>query len=275
MLTIINATRCGFINDLLTVIQGIVVMDIFNLKGKCAIVTGASTGLGKGMAIGLAEAGADLVLVDYVDCKETEEEIKALKRKSITVIADLMTIAPIQTIINEAIKAFGKIDILVNNAGIIRRTPAIDFSEKDWDEVMSINCKTVFFFCQAVARDMMKRKYGKIINISSLLAFQGGILVPSYSASKGAVAQITKALCNEWAQHGINVNAIAPGYMATNNTKALREDPVRSRQILERIPAGRWGLPDDLKGAVVFLASKASDYVNGHVLVVDGGWLAR
>jgi 2-deoxy-D-gluconate 3-dehydrogenase len=173
------------------------------------------------------------------------------------------------------VQKFGKVDILVNNAGIIRRTPAIDFSEKDWDEVMAINSKTVFFLCQAAARDMMKRKYGKIINIASLLAFQGGITVPSYSASKGAVAQITKALSNEWAQHGITVNAIAPGYMATNNTKALREDPVRSKAILDRIPTGRWGTPDDVKGAAVFLASHASDYVNGHVLVVDGGWMAR
>jgi 2-deoxy-D-gluconate 3-dehydrogenase len=163
----------------------------------------------------------------------------------------------------------------VNNAGIIRRTPAIDYSEKDWDEVMTVNAKTVFFLSQAAARDMMKRKHGKIINIASLLSFQGGILVPAYTASKAAVAQVTKAMANEWAEHGICVNAIAPGYMATNNTKALREDPVRSKAILDRIPAGRWGKPEDLQGAVVFLASPASDYVNGHVLVVDGGWMAR
>jgi 2-deoxy-D-gluconate 3-dehydrogenase len=181
----------------------------------------------------------------------------------------------IEKVVGTAVAEFGKIDILVNNAGIIRRSPAIDFSEKDWDEVMTLNAKTVFFLSQAAGRDMMKRKYGKIINISSLLAFQGGIIVPSYSASKGAVAQVTKALANEWAQHGITVNAIAPGYMATNNTKALREDPVRSRAILDRIPAGRWGVPDDVGGAAVFLASRASDYVNGHVLVIDGGWLAR
>jgi len=184
-------------------------------------------------------------------------------------------VKPIQSIVDETIRVFGKVDILVNNAGIIRRTPAIDFSEKDWDDVMAINSKTVFFFCQAAARDMMKRKHGKIINIASLLAFQGGIIVPSYSASKGATAQVTKALANEWASHGITVNAIAPGYMATNNTKALREDPERSKSILDRIPAGRWGVPDDVKGAAVFLASQASNYVNGHVLVVDGGWLAR
>jgi 2-deoxy-D-gluconate 3-dehydrogenase len=176
---------------------------------------------------------------------------------------------------DETIRTFGKVDILINNAGIIRRTPAIEFSEKDWDDVMAINSKTVFFFCQAVARDMMKRKQGKIINIASLLAFQGGIIVPSYSASKGAAAQVTKALANEWAQHGININAIAPGYMATNNTKALREDSVRAKSILDRIPAGRWGEPDDVKGAAVFLASQASNYINGHILVVDGGWMAR
>ncbi len=196
-------------------------------------------------------------------------------RKAITVVANLMSVEPIQSIVDKTIKNFGKVDILVNNAGIIRRTPAIDYSEKDWDEVMSINSKTVFFFSQAVARDMMKRKSGKIINIASLLAFQGGILVPAYAASKGSVAQITKALANEWAQHGININAIAPGYMATNNTKALREDSARSKSILDRIPAERWGTPEDLQGTAVFLASKASDYVNGHVLVVDGGWMAR
>jgi 2-dehydro-3-deoxy-D-gluconate 5-dehydrogenase len=250
-------------------------MSLFDLTGKTAIVTGASTGLGRGMALGLAEAGANTVLVDYVTSDETGKEIQALGRKAISIIANLMTIEPIQSILDETIKTFGKVDILVNNAGIIRRTPAIEFSEKDWDEVMAINSKTVFFFCQAAARDMMKRKQGKIINIASLLAFQGGIIVPSYSASKGATAQITKALANEWAPHGINVNAIAPGYMATNNTKALREDPVRSKSILDRIPANRWGTPDDVKGAAVFLASQASDYINGHVLVVDGGWMAR
>jgi 2-deoxy-D-gluconate 3-dehydrogenase len=250
-------------------------MNRFDLSGRVAIVTGASTGLGKGMSLGLAEAGADLVLVDYVVSTETAEEIKAMGRKAITIVADLMTVGPIQSIVNETIRTFGKVDVLVNNAGIIRRTPALDFSEKDWDDVMAINSKTVFFFCQAVAHDMMKRKYGKIINVASLLAFQGGIFVPSYAASKGAVAQVTKALANEWAQHGISINAIAPGYMATNNTKALREDPVRSKTILDRIPAGRWGIPDDLKGPVMFLASPASDYMNGHVLVVDGGWMAR
>jgi 2-deoxy-D-gluconate 3-dehydrogenase len=248
---------------------------LFNLTGKTAIVTGASTGLGQGMSLGLAEAGADVVLIDHVESTETDQRIRALGRKSLPLVANLMEMSSISMIVEKTLKTFGKIDILVNNAGIIRRTPAIDFSEKDWDEVMTLNAKTVFFFSQAVARDMMTRKEGKIINIASLLSFQGGIVVPSYAASKGAVAQVTKALANEWAKHGININAIAPGYMATNNTKALREDPVRSKAILERIPAARWGLPSDLAGVAVFLASHASDYVNGHVLVVDGGWLAR
>lgn len=249
--------------------------NLFDLSGKVAIVTGASTGLGQGMALGLAEAGADVVLVDYVPSTETESQIKKLGRKSLVMELNLMKMESIGILVENAIKTFGKIDILVNNAGIIRRTPAIDFSEKDWDEVMQLNSKTVFFLSQACARDMMKRKYGKIISVASLLAFQGGILVPSYAASKGAVAQVTKSMANEWAKDGININAIAPGYMATNNTKALREDPVRTKAILDRIPAGRWGLPTDVQGVAVFLASPASDYVNGHVLVVDGGWLAR
>lgn len=249
--------------------------NLFDLSGKVAVITGASTGLGQGMSLGLAEAGANVVLVDYVLSTETEEMIKKLGRKTLMLELNLMKIESIQTLMEKAIGAFGKVDILVNNAGIIRRTPAIDFSEKDWDEVMQINSKTVFFLSQACARDMMKRKYGKIINIASLLAFQGGVFVPSYAASKGAVAQITKSMANEWAKDGITINAIAPGYMATNNTKALRQDEARSKSILDRIPAGRWGLPSDVQGAAIFLASPASDYVNGHVLVVDGGWMAR
>ncbi|MCX6142442.1 MAG: 2-dehydro-3-deoxy-D-gluconate 5-dehydrogenase KduD [Ignavibacteriales bacterium] len=249
--------------------------NLFDLAGKIAIVTGGYQGLGRGMAIGLAEAGADVVLVDRQEALETAGVIHSLGQKSLTIAANLMSIEPIPSIVQRTIETFGKIDILINNAGTIRRTPAIDYSEKDWDEVMAVNSKTVFFFSQAVARDMMKRKSGKIINIASLLSFQGGIIVPAYAASKGAVAQVTKALANEWAAHGINVNAIAPGYMATDNTKALREDPVRSKAILDRIPAGRWGTLEDLAGVAVFLASSASDYVNGHVLVVDGGWLAR
>lgn len=249
-------------------------MNLFDLTGKTAVVTGASTGLGRGMTLALANAGADIVLVDHTKREDSMSEVQALGRRAVAIQADLSRMDSIEQILKIAIAEFGKIDILVNNAGIIRRTPAIDSSEKDWDDVLAVNAKSVFFLAQAAARDMMKRKYGKIINIASLLSFQGGILVPSYAASKGAVAQITKALANEWAAHGICVNAIAPGYMETNNTKALREDPVRSKAILDRIPAGRWGSPDDLRGAVVFLASAASDYVNGHVLVVDGGWLA-
>ena len=247
----------------------------FDLTGKVAIVTGGYQGLGRGMAIGLAEAGADVVLVDRQDATETAGVVRSLGRKALTFAVDLMSIEPIPLIVQKTVETFGRIDILINNAGTIRRTPAIDYSEKDWDDIMAVNAKTVFFFSQAVARDMMKRKSGKIINIASLLSFQGGIIVPAYAASKGAVAQITKALANEWAAHGINVNAIAPGYMATDNTKALREDAVRSKAILDRIPAGRWGTPQDLAGVAVFLASPASDYINGHVLVVDGGWLAR
>jgi 2-dehydro-3-deoxy-D-gluconate 5-dehydrogenase len=249
--------------------------ELFDLLGKSAIVTGAGTGLGQGMALGLAEAGADLLLVDRVMPLETETMARELGRKVVSVVADLSTTQPIEGIVQKAITEFGKVDILINNAGIIRRTPAIEFSEKDWDDVMAINAKTVFFFSQAVGRDMMKRKKGKIINIASLLSFQGGITVPSYSASKGAVAQITKALANEWGKFGLNINAIAPGYMVTNNTENLRKDAERTRAISERIPAGRWGTPNDLKGPAVFLASDASDYLNGHVLVVDGGWMAR
>ncbi|MCX6142362.1 MAG: 2-dehydro-3-deoxy-D-gluconate 5-dehydrogenase KduD [Ignavibacteriales bacterium] len=248
---------------------------MFDLTGRVAIVTGGFRGLGRGMSIGLAEAGADVVLVDREEALETAGVIQSMGRKSLTVVADLMSIEAIPSIVQRTVNSFGKVDILVNSAGTIRRTPAIDYSEKDWDDIMAVNAKTVFFFSQAVARDMMKRKSGKIINIASLLSFQGGIIVPAYAASKGAVAQVTKALANEWAAHGINVNAIAPGYMATDVTKALREDPVRSKAIFDRIPASRWGTPEDLAGVAVFLASSASDYVNGHVLVVDGGWLAR
>ncbi|ABP68286.1 2-deoxy-D-gluconate 3-dehydrogenase [Caldicellulosiruptor saccharolyticus DSM 8903] len=252
------------------------ILDKFKLDGKVAIVTGASTGLGQGMAIALAEAGADIVGVDYVPCTETKQKIESIGRRFLEIQANLMTIEPINMIIEKTIQEFGKLDILVNNAGIIRRCDAIDFTEKDWDDVLAINLKTVFFFCQAAARQFIKQGTGgKIINIASMLSFQGGIRVPSYTASKSGVAGITKALANEWAKYKINVNAIAPGYMATNNTQQLREDPQRSAEILSRIPAGRWGTPEDLQGAVVFLASDASEYVNGCILNVDGGWLAR
>jgi 2-dehydro-3-deoxy-D-gluconate 5-dehydrogenase len=248
---------------------------LFDLTGKTAVVTGAGTGLGLGMSHALAAAGADLVMVDLMENEEALRAVRAHGHGAVPVIADLSSTKPVGTIIATALKEFSRIDILVNNAGIIRRQKAIDFTEKDWDDVMAVNARSLFFLAQAAAREMMKRRYGKIVNIASLLSFQGGILVPSYAASKAAVAQVTKAMANEWAEFGITANAIAPGYMATDNTRALREDPVRSQAILQRIPAGRWGLPDDLAGAVVFLSSPASDYVNGHVLVVDGGWLAR
>jgi 2-deoxy-D-gluconate 3-dehydrogenase len=249
----------------------------FDLGGKTAIVTGCTTGLGQGMAVGLAQAGAAVVGVDYVDdYQETQQKIEALGGKFLFIQANLMTTEPIQGIIDKAVATYGSVDILVNNAGIIRREDAIDFTEKDWDDVLSINLKTVFFFSQAAARQYIKQKTGgKIINIASMLSFQGGIRVPSYTASKSGVMGITRLMANEWAKYDININAIAPGYMATNNTQALREDPVRSKAILERIPAGRWGLPEDLVGPVVFLASDAANYVNGYTLAVDGGWLAR
>ncbi len=248
---------------------------LFDLTGNVAIVTGASTGLGQGMAIGLAEAGADIVLIGRSAMKETQSHIESLGRKAFPIVADLKSVESAAKITEGAMKEFGKIDILVNNAGIIRRTPAVDYSVQDWDDVMDTNIRTVFFLCQSVGREMIKQKSGKIINIASLLSFQGGITVPAYAASKGAIAQLTKALANEWAGHGININAIAPGYMVTNNTENLRKDATRFKSISDRIPAGRWGMPDDLKGVVVFLASKASDYIHGHVLAVDGGWLGR
>ncbi|MCT4686643.1 2-dehydro-3-deoxy-D-gluconate 5-dehydrogenase KduD [Vallitalea sp.] len=248
----------------------------FTLEGKVAIVTGCSTGLGQGMTLGLAEAGADIVGVDYVDAPETQEKVEALGRKYLGIKANLLTTEPIQGIVDQTVEKFGRVDILINNAGIIRREDSINFTEKDWDDVMNINVKTVFFFSQAVAKQFMKQKSGgKIINIASMLSFQGGIRVPSYTASKSGVMGITRLLANEWAKENININAIAPGYMDTNNTAALKADPVRSKAILDRIPANRWGLPADLAGPVVFLASEAGSYVNGYTLAVDGGWLAR
>lgn len=227
------------------------------------------------MSLGLASAGADIVLVDHRERDDVASQIRKMGRKVLTLHGDLSQMAVMENVVNATLDNFGKVDILVNNAGIIRRTPAIDFSESDWDDVMNLNAKTVFFLSQLCARDMMKRNYGKIINIASLLSFSGGITVPSYAASKGAVAQITKALANEWAKDGICINAIAPGYMVTDNTKALRENPERNSAISARIPAERWGTPADLAGVAIFLASKASDYVNGHLLTVDGGWMAR
>jgi 2-deoxy-D-gluconate 3-dehydrogenase len=252
------------------------ILDRFQLSGKVAIVTGARTGLGQGMACGLAEAGVDVTGVDIGSMAETEKIIGGLGRKFLGIEADLSDIRVIEEIVSKTVAVFGKIDILVNNAGIIRRADAVEFTEKDWDDVMNVNLKTLFFFSQALARHCIGRNSGgKIINVASMLSFQGGIRVPSYTASKSGVMGITRLMANEWAKYNINVNAIAPGYMATDNTKALREDPKRSEEILGRIPAGRWGVPDDLKGVAVFLASEASNYVNGFTVAVDGGWLAR
>ncbi|WP_397533127.1 2-dehydro-3-deoxy-D-gluconate 5-dehydrogenase KduD [Roseateles sp.] len=252
------------------------ILDNFQLSGRVAIVTGCNTGLGQGMALALAEAGADIVGVNVSEPTETKQQVEAQGRRFLDLRANLADISCIDGLIAEARQLTGNIDILVNNAGIIRREDAIKFSEKDWDDVIDINLKTVFFFSQAVAKQYLAQgSGGKIINVASMLSFQGGVRVPSYTASKSGVMGITRLMANEWAQHGINVNAIAPGYMATNNTAALRADEGRNASILERIPAGRWGLPEDLAGPVVFLASKASDYVNGYTVAVDGGWLAR
>lgn len=247
----------------------------FDLTGKVAVVTGGSRGIGKGIAIGLAEAGANIVLVQRSNDTSTQEEIKALGVRCEIIHCDLINLEDVKQVIPNAIETMGSVDILVNNAGIQRRSPAVDFSEQDWDDVLTVNLKAVWILCQQAGRHMVKRKSGKIINIASLISFQGGILVPAYAAAKGAVGQLTKALANEWASQGVNVNAIVPGYIATEMNTALIEDPVRSRQILERIPAGRWGNPDDFKGPAVFLASDASNYIHGHLLVVDGGWLGR
>jgi 2-dehydro-3-deoxy-D-gluconate 5-dehydrogenase len=247
----------------------------FSLEGKAALVTGANTGLGQGIALALAEAGADIAAAGFVAPTETEAKVRALGRKFVSIDANLSTIEPVERVVAETVKGLGRIDILVNNAGLIRRADAVAFSEKDWDDVMNVNIKAAFFMCQAAGRRMIDQKSGKIINIASMLSFQGGIRVPSYTASKSGIAGITRLLANEWASKGINVNAIAPGYMATDNTAQLRADEARSAEILGRIPAGRWGEPSDLAGAAVFLASAASDYVNGAILPVDGGWLAR
>lgn len=249
------------------------ILDKFSLKGKVALVTGSNTGLGQGICRAFVEAGAKVVGVSRRPSTETEQICGG---NFYNVIADLSSIDIIPEVIGKAVDKFGRIDILVNNAGIIKRQDSIEFSEEDWDSVMNVNLKTVFFLSQAVGKQFIKQHSGgKIINIASMLAFQGGIRVPSYAASKSAVRAITMSLSNEWAKYGVNVNAIAPGYMATNNTQALRQDEERSADILARIPAGRWGTPEDLEGAAVFLASAASDYVNGFTLAVDGGWLGR
>ena len=251
------------------------IIDQFRLDGKVALVTGASRGLGQAMALALAEAGSDLVAVDIEDSSATRDLTIMSGRKCVAVQADIAAAGAAQMLVDRALAAFGRLDILVNNAGIIRRAPFLEFSEKDWDDVMNVNIKALFLLSQAAARVMVKQGRGKIINTASMLSFQGGIRVPSYTSSKSAVMGLTRLLACELGPQGIHANAIAPGYMATDNTKALREDPVRSKAILERIPMGRWGIPDDLRGVVVFLASAASDYVNGYTIAVDGGWLAR
>lgn len=252
------------------------ILDAFNLQGKVAMVTGCDTGLGQGMAVALAQAGCDIISVNRRVPQETAQKIQALGRRFTAIQADLSDTSVIDGVIDSAVAQMGRIDILVNNAGTIRREDALEFSEKNWDDVMNLNIKAVFFLSQAAAKQFIKQgSGGKIINIASMLSFQGGIRVPSYTASKSAVLGITRLLANEWAQHNINVNAIAPGYMATDNTQQLRDDEARSQEILDRIPAGRWGLPSDMQGPVVFLASDASNYINGYTIAVDGGWLAR
>lgn len=249
--------------------------ELFSLEGKVAVVTGANTGLGRGIALALAEAGADVVAVGRSRPDDTGEGVRACGRRFEWIEADLSSVAPLAGVVEEVVSRTGALDILVNNAGTIRRADSIDFTEADWDAVMDTNLKSVFFLSQAAARTMIPAGGGKIVNIASMLSFQGGIRVPSYTASKSGVAGLTKLLANEWASKGVNVNAIAPGYFETNNTEALRADETRSREILGRIPAGRWGRPSDLGGAAVFLCSRASDYVHGTILPVDGGWLAR
>jgi 2-deoxy-D-gluconate 3-dehydrogenase len=249
---------------------------MFDLSGKTALVTGANTGLGQGMALALAQAGANICLIGRSEPAETLQKLGTIGVTTHSIITDLGSADNVADIVEDATRALGGVDILINNAGIIKRNEAIVFTPDEWDSVMNVNLRTLFFLSQAFARHLVAaKKSGKIINIASMLTFQGGIRVPSYTASKSGVGGLTKALANEWAQHGINVNAIAPGYFATNNTAALQADEKRNAEILGRIPAGRWGHPSDMGGAVVFLASSASDYVQGITLPVDGGWLSR
>ena len=248
----------------------------FDLSGKVALVTGANTGLGQAMAVGLANAGADIVTLSRGDSAATAAAVQAAGQRCGAVHADLGKRPDMASLVSQAVAVFGRVDILVNNAGTIRRAPALEFSEQDWDDVLDVNLRSVFFLSQALARHWVAAKSGgKIINVASMLSFQGGIRVASYTSSKSGLAGLTRLMANEWAALGINVNAIAPGYFATNNTEALRNDPVRSKDILGRIPAGRWGKPDDLAGAAIFLASAAADYMHGSIVPVDGGWLVR
>jgi 2-deoxy-D-gluconate 3-dehydrogenase len=254
-----------------------VILDDFSLDGRVALVTGASRGLGQGYALALAEAGADVALLDRQDCEETISLVQEVGRQAFGFQADLSQTQPedLDSVVASVVAELGRIDILVNNAGIIRRQPAVEHSASNWNDVITINLDAVFFLCQSAGRVMIPQGSGKIINVASMLSYQGGILVPSYTAAKHAVAGITKALANEWAGSGVNVNAIAPGYMATDNTAPIRADAAREASIAARIPAERWGLPRDLAGTVVFLASRASDYVHGAIIPVDGGWLTR
>jgi 2-deoxy-D-gluconate 3-dehydrogenase len=253
------------------------ILDLFKLDNKVALVTGAGRGLGQAMAIALAEAGADVAGLDVLAMDETAARVQALGRRFLPLSANLLAAhaEDMTRVVEQVLAGLGGLDILINNAGIIRRAPVLEFSEKDWDDVMQINLKAVFLLSQAAGRVMVKQGKGKIINIASMLSFQGGIRVPSYTASKSAVAGITRLMANELAASGLNINAIAPGYMATDNTAPLRADAERAPAILDRIPAARWGEPADLMGAVVFLASAASDYMNGAIVPVDGGWLTR
>jgi 2-deoxy-D-gluconate 3-dehydrogenase len=253
------------------------ILDSFRLDEKVALVTGAGRGLGQAMALGLAEAGADIAGLYRANYQETQAQVETLGRRFLPMQCDLQeaTVARLNEVVDRVVGELGRLDILVNNAGIIRRAPALEFGEQDWDDVIQVNLKALFFLSQAAARVMAQQGGGKIINIASMLSFQGGILIPPYTAAKSGVAGLTRALANEWAARGINVNAIAPGYMATDNTAPLRADPVRNPAILARIPTGEWGKPEDLKGAVVFLASAASNYMHGSIVPVDGGWLAR
>lgn len=252
------------------------ILDMFTLQGKKALVTGASRGIGKAVAIGLAEAGADVALVSRSDVLfQTAQEIEKLGRKALVIQEDLTRPEAAEKVVNATVKSFGRLDILVNNAGTTRRAPVEDYSDEDWEVVIELNLNAVFRLCRAAGKVMLARGYGKIVNVASLMSFQGGITIPAYTASKHGVAGLTKSLANEWAGRNITVNAIAPGYVCTEVTVPLQKDKVRNRQILERIPQGRWAEPEDMVGAVIFLASDASRYVQGHVLVVDGGWMSR
>jgi 2-dehydro-3-deoxy-D-gluconate 5-dehydrogenase len=249
---------------------------LLSLKGKVAAITGGTRGIGRSIALGMAESGADIALLQRSPEQDSvQREIEKFGVRCIIIPCDISNSRQVKEAVPQVVEKFGHIDILVNNAGIQRRSPAVDFSEEDWDDVLQANLKAVWLLCQQAGKYMVAQKSGKIINIASLVSYQGGIFVPAYASAKGAVAQLTKALANEWSSQGVNVNAIVPGYIATDMNEALIKDPVRSRQILERIPAGRWGNPDDFKGPAVFLASNAAQYIHGHLLAVDGGWLGR